>query len=234
MKSANPPRSEAKIRRSLVRRRTGKLANCQPNYPSCQQHAIYATIQHQESSIQHQESFCLAFCVLRLVSSIFVEYPLQIAPLLCKTNPISKTAKIVASPVPTKDYENEDPPAGPKNKPKRTQTNPKQTQFFARQSRPNPKQTQNKANRARSLRMTCSKSSNRMTNRRWVNIGVWFPGRATMPKKGDCEGTALLIDSPALLRMNKKFCAVTYRTQQPAERTVKITARGHYAEHFSA
>ena len=61
---------------------------------------------------------------------------------LCKTNPISKTAKINANPVPTKDYENTTPSAGPKNEPKRTQTNPKRTQFLARQRPPKPKRTQ--------------------------------------------------------------------------------------------
>ena len=194
-----------------------------------------SSIKNRASSIKNPSVLRFASCVwsLRFLSNILYKSPHFYAkqtqfPKLPKSSQAQSPQRI------TKMKTLQQAPKTNPNEPKRTQSKPNFSPVRAAQTQSKPKQTQNKANRARSLRMTCSKSSNRMTNRRWVNIGVWFPGRATMPKKGDCEGTALLIDSPALLRMNKKFCAVTYRTQQPAERTVKITARGHYAEHFSA
>jgi hypothetical protein len=67
-------------------------------------------------------------------------------PFSCKTNPISKTARINATSFISKGYDNMAGFASPKTNPKRTQTNPKQTQFFARQGLPKPKRTQTNPN----------------------------------------------------------------------------------------
>ena len=63
-------------------------------------------------------------------------------PFSCKTNPISKTLKITASPGPAKDYENEGPSARPKNKPNQSQNKPNFSLARGPQSQSKPKQTQ--------------------------------------------------------------------------------------------
>jgi len=111
----------------------GNLATSQPNYPSCL------------PSNRIPPKGPPQFCILHFDLCIF-RYKCRESstnrPLFVQTNPISKTAKISANPVPTKDYGNEGPSARPKNEPKRTQTNPKRTQFFTRQGPSKPKRTQ--------------------------------------------------------------------------------------------
>jgi len=70
--------------------------------------------------------------------STFVESPLQIRPLLCKTNPISQTPRINATLFYTKGYDNQTPFGLHQNEPKQTQNEPKQSQFpYARQNEHN-------------------------------------------------------------------------------------------------
>ena len=76
---------------------------------------------------------------------------------LCKTNPILSAfyppsvwrAGGLETPYLAKDYEKNAKFSPAKANPKRTQTNPKQTQFFARQGPPKPKRTQSKPNLSR-------------------------------------------------------------------------------------
>jgi len=63
-------------------------------------------------------------------------------PLFVQTNPTSKTAKINATLFSTKAYDKTTLFEPTENEPKRTQTNPKRTQFFARQGPSKPKRTQ--------------------------------------------------------------------------------------------
>jgi hypothetical protein len=98
--------------------------------------------------------------------------------LVCKTNPISKNPKINPTSFLTNSYGKMRALRPPKNEPKRTQTNPKQTQFFARQRPPKPKRTQTNPSRpnlsCRSLPATAKTDQARpIILALWV-CGVYF------------------------------------------------------------
>jgi len=95
----------------------------------------HTTPANSANRLNPQESDCPESENVRRITYEFISK-------LCKTNPISKTPKISANPVSTKDYANEGHFRTDENEPKRTQTNPKRTQFFARQGPPKPKRTQ--------------------------------------------------------------------------------------------
>ena len=59
-------------------------------------------------------------------------------PLLCKTNPISKTPQITATTVPTKGYENNAGLCRPKTNPNEPKTNPIFRSSGARKAKTNP------------------------------------------------------------------------------------------------
>ena len=81
-------------------------------------------IQYRASSIKNP-------CAPRLASCLFdfCRISSTNSPFSCKTNPICKNPKTNSTPFSQTTYENISPFDRPKANPKRTQTNPKQTQF---------------------------------------------------------------------------------------------------------
>ena len=143
-------------------------------------------------------------------------------PLFVQTNPTSKTAKINATLFSTKAYDKTTLFEPTENEPKRTQTNPKRTQFFARQgpSKPkrtqtNPKQTQFPKNPKSNATSFYTKRYDNMPDFASPKTNPNEPNQSQFPKNPKIYATSVLTkdyenETTFSLRQNKPK-----RTQSP-------------------